>query len=197
MKTIELEMRAEVPEGESGKLLAHLKRHGRLISKTRRCSAMFFGAAHHDQYDLRVRITNGQAELVIKKGGLHKHDRIEFSQAIARSEMLGLVRVFSLLGFEAKVGERQTMNFDFGKGTIVSLVKAGKITYLEVERMTNSKKLKNDKMEVLNVLKDLGYTPLNKDSFMDLCHRLTKHTDWVFKGTIQNLKKLDKVLKRY
>lgn len=198
MRSIELEVRAEVPLKHYETLLAHLKRHGKLKSRTKRCSVMFFG---HDAggkpVDLRVRITNGEAEVVMKKGALHAANRIEFSQPVAKADMAGLACVFSMLGFEAKVGERVTVNFDFGKGTVVALVKADRIAYLEVERMTDKQHYEDDKTEVMEVLSELGYKPLLKSDFDDLCHRLTKHVDWKFHGTPKDLTRLKKVLRWY
>lgn len=197
MKTIELEIRAEVPLKDHDVLLAHLHRHGKLMSRTRRCSVMFFGRAAGNPVDLRVRVTNGEAEVVIKKGALHAPNRVEFSQPVAKADMVGLAKVFSLMGYEAKVGERVTANFDFGKGTVVSLVKADKIAYLEVERMTDKKHYEQDKRDVFEVLAELGYKPLMKADFDDLCHRLTRHVDWKFKGNEKDLKRLKDIVRRY
>ncbi len=197
MRSIELEIRAEVPLHHYETLLAHLRRHGKLVNRTKRCSAMFFGHAGGKPVDLRVRVTNGDAEVVVKKGAHHAANRVEFSQPVAKADMAGLARVFSLLGFEAKVGERITVNFDFGRGTIVSLVKAGRIAYMEVERMTDQKHYDKDKAEVLEVLKELGYKPLIKSDFDDLCHRLTKHEDWIFRGTPGDITKLKRILRSY
>lgn len=197
MKTIELEIRSEIPIHQTGNLKARLQKYGKTLSKTKRCFVMFAGKIHGKQYDIRVRVTNGEVEVVIKKGGLHAHDRIEHSQPIQKSEMIGMVRVFSLLGLEAKVGERETVNYDFGKETTVSLVQAGKIAYLEIERMTDPKNLSKDRAELYELLRDLGYKLLDKSGFYDLCHRLTEHTDWIFKGQPNDLKKLANVLRKY
>ncbi|MDD2786298.1 MAG: hypothetical protein PHS79_05450 [Patescibacteria group bacterium] len=197
MKIIELELRSEVAIKEYAGLLAKLKKSGKLISKTRRCSVMFFGSAGGHKLDIRIRVTNGKAELVIKKGALHAHDRIEFSQPIQKNEMSGLARTFSLFGFASKVGERETMNFDFGKNTIVSLVKAGPIAYLEIERMSDKKDLLQNKRELVLLLKNLGYKSVDKNEFKDLCDRLSKHIDWEFGATKNDLKKLQNILNKY
>ncbi len=197
MKTIELEVRAEVRLKDQEVLLAHLHRHGKLINRTRRCSVMFFGHAAGNPVDLRVRVTNGKAEVVVKKGALHAPNRVEFSQPVSKTDVVGLSKVFSLMGYEAKVGERVTANFDFGKDTIVSLAKADKIAYLEVERMTDKKHYEHDKRDVLGVLGELGYKPLMKAEFEDLCHRLTRRVDWKFKGSERDLKRLKGIIRRY
>ena len=68
---IELELRAEVSLDRFDSLLFDLKKKQKLLSQTKRLSVMFLGVVNQT-VDIRVRATsNGETELVIKKGDYH------------------------------------------------------------------------------------------------------------------------------
>ena len=122
-KNIELELRAEVPQKKCDKLLSKLKSSSKLISHTKRLSVMCFGNIGKNTFDIRIRITNGKAEVVIKKGELHAHDRIEISSPINKSQFIKMVELFSLFDSKMEVAERETYNFDMGDGIGLSIPK--------------------------------------------------------------------------
>jgi hypothetical protein len=50
----------------------------------------------------------------------------------------------------------------------------------------------------LKVLNDLQLKPIkNGDEFNELCDRLTKYSDWIFGGSINDIAKLKKMLASY
>lgn len=91
-KNIELELRAVVTGEYFNDLLARFKQESSLISHTKRLSVMYFGKINESSLDIRVRITNGEAEAVIKKGSLHADDRIEISQPIKKRPVYGVCK---------------------------------------------------------------------------------------------------------
>lgn len=198
-KNIELEFRAEVPKRSFWRVLRKLRARGRLISKTKRLSVMYFGKIGKIEIDIRVRITNGVSEVVIKRGSFHSHNRIEVSQLIDKSQFIGMVKLMTQLGFtDVKVGERETYNFDFGNGIIISLAKADSISYIEIEKMTTDLNQKNDKNELINLAQTLRIDLFeNRKEFIDLCHRLTAACDWRFNGSVEHYRKLEKLLNKY
>lgn len=198
-KNIELELRAEISKQSFIKVLNKFKKAGKLISKTKRLSVMYFGKIGKSNIDVRVRITNGKSEVVVKRGDFHSHNRTEISQLINKSQFIGMVKLMTQLGFtDMKVGERETYNFDFRNGIIISLVKAGGISYVEVEKMTSKLKQKNDKNELVNLAQTLQINLFkNKKEFIDLCHRLTETCDWRFNNSSDNYRKLEHLLVKY
>lgn len=195
---IELEFRAEIPKSNFKRMLNELHARGKLIFKTKRLSVMYFGKVGKIEIDIRVRITNGVSEVVIKRGGFHSHNRIEVSQPIDKNQFIGMVKLMMQLGFtDVKVGERETYNFDFGKGVIVSLVKAGNVSYIEVEKMTTERRQKEDKNELIRLAKNLQIDLFkNRKEFIDLCNRLTATCDWRFNGSVDHYRKLEKLLNK-
>lgn len=200
VKNIELEFRAEVPFKKYDHVLALLKKHGKVISNTKRMSAMFFGKTDSASMDIRVRITNGKAELVIKKGDLHSPKRIEISQPIAKNQFMGMVKAVQLLGYRAEVAERQTVNLKLRNGIIASLVKAGKIVYLELEKLSSGKDLQQNEQQIISMIKELGLEKSiinDKAQFDELCDRLSQTVDWPLTDSSKDVKKLERLLAKY
>lgn len=196
---IELELRAEVSLDQFDVLLSDLKKKQKLLSHTKRLSVMFLGTINQANFDIRVRISSdGKAELVVKKGDYHAHNRVEFSQEIKKDQFIGIVKVFSLFGFKAKVTERENFSFDLGNNTVMVLVKAGSIAYVEIEKMSHEKNINENKAKLLRIIDSFNLKLIdNGDEFNELCDRLTEYCDWIFDGAASHIEKLETMLKSY
>ena len=92
LKNIECEIRADITK-DYEKILKNLYKSKKIISKTKRLSVMFFGKTDKGEIDVRVRITNGQAEIAVKKGFLHTFGRVEIINRINKSEFINYVKM--------------------------------------------------------------------------------------------------------
>ncbi|MBU1906543.1 MAG: CYTH domain-containing protein [Candidatus Uhrbacteria bacterium] len=198
-KNIECEIRAEVRSKDFDKVLKDLKKQGKFAGKTERLSVMFFKCDKMGDYDLRVRITNGDCEVVMKRGDHHAADRVETTQEIARDQFVGLARVFRQFEWDsAKVGERTTYNFDFGDEVLVSLVRGGDICYLEIEKMTEPKNLKKTETKLEAIATELGVDLIRtRSEYYKLCQRFTDETDWQLEDKDGSYQKLAEQLKTH
>lgn len=196
---IEVELRAEVSLKQLDGLFDSLKEKSKLVSDTKRLSVMFLGSVNHVNFDIRVRISSdGNAELVVKKGDYHAHNRVESSQRITKDQFIGIVKIFSLFGFQSKVTERENFVFDLGDDIAMVLVKAGSIAYVEIEKMSDDKNADSVRDGLLKTLEDLQLKPIgNGDEFNELCDRLTQYSDWVFSSSAEDTEKLEKILASY
>lgn len=196
---IELELRAEISLDQLEELLTDLNKEQKLLSHTKRLSVMFLGVINRANFDIRVRISsNGETELVVKKGNYHAHNRVECSQKIRKDQFIGIVKIFSLFGFQSKVTERENFVFDLGNNTTMVLVKAGSIAYVEIEKMSHKKNIDENKAELLRIINSFGLKLINNgNEFSKLCDRLTRYCDWVFDGTASHVEKLEAMLKSY
>lgn len=197
-KNIELELRAEVNLKKYFELLKKFNKNALLISHTKRLTFMAFGKIQGKIFDIRIRITNGQTEIVIKKGSLHAHNRIEKLCPINKSQFIDLVKLFDMFEFNSEVAERETHNFNLKSGIVLSLINAGKITYIEIEKMSNKKNVEANRNKLLKILNIYNLKPITKKSeFDDLCKRLSKYSDWPFRGSRSDYNKLKKLLAKY
>jgi len=197
-KTIELELRAEVLLQDYNPVKKSIERLGLLHSHTKRLSVMFFGEVDSKKIDIRVRITDGECEVVIKKGEFGSHDRIETSQNISSTEFLGMVKVFSQFGFIMKVGERDTFNYTLPDGVIISLVSAGPVSYVELEKMSSEDDLEENNKQIKQYADQIGLKLLkSEEDFKLLCDCLNEKSDWFFNGTNEEYSKLGEMLNDY
>ena len=196
---IELELRAEVTFDQLEKLYFNLNKRTKKLSQTRRLSVMFLGKINKSNFDIRVRISsNGKAEIVVKKGDFHVHDRIENSQEITKNQFIGIVKILVLFGFKSKVTERENFEFDLDNNITLVLVKARSIAYVEIEKMSNIKNLEKNKSELSSIVKNFDLKIIKDDKeFNKLCNRLTKYSDWVFDGSDDHIVKLTSMLNLY
>ena len=197
-KTIELELRAEVLSENLKSIKSRLENLGTLHSHTKRLSIMYFGAIEEKKIDIRVRVTNGQSEVVIKSGSFGAHDRVEIAQPISLDQFIGFVRIFAQFGFTAKVGERETFNYSLSNDVVASLVIAGTIAYIELEKMSLPEEVKGNIQELKNIAEQLKLTLIDSENqFDELCGRLDKTVDWPFNCSTDECKRIEEILREY
>ncbi len=199
MKNIELEFRSEVSAKKFGQLLKILRGKCILETHTKRLSIMFLGVISKNSYDIRIRVNNKRkAEIVLKKGDFHAHDRVEIAYPILKKEIIPLSKIFQQFNFNQKVTERETFKFDLHDKINIALARANKISYIEIEKMSDRHSMRKDKRELLAVLKSIGIEPIkSRKEFDNLCNRLTKKADWIFRGSKEGYKKLESKIMAY
>ncbi|MDD4477356.1 MAG: hypothetical protein PHY40_04385 [Patescibacteria group bacterium] len=197
-KLIEAEIRAEVLPKEYEKIKKNIEKIGITSSHTKRLSVMFFGEVGFKKFDIRVRITNGDCEVVVKTGSFGSHNRVEISQNINREQFIGMVKIFAQFGFAMKIGEREVFNYSVHPDITVSLVSAGPIMYVEIEKMSDKNKIRKDVLFLRKIAKNIKLDILNsEEEFSELCQRLDEKVDQSFLGTIYDYKKLLKIYECY
>lgn len=196
-KTIELELRAEVPAQDQEVFKKHLEEMGNLHSQTKRLSVMYFGSIGTKKSDIRVRITNGECEVVVKSGLFGSHDRVEVAQKINPTQFLGMVKIFAQLDFTIEIGEREIFNYELPDNIMVSLVSAKPIVYVELEKMSSISDVDNNNSQLKKLADQLKLKLLSEEEFNALCKRLAEMVDWPFCGTSEEYAKLTKLVNRY
>ncbi len=197
-KSIELELRAEILLKERDGFHEHLEKLGMLHSHTKRLSVMYFGTLGSKKIDIRTRVTNGECEVVVKSGSFGAHDRVEVTQPISSEQFLGFVKIFAQFDFIAKVGEREIFNYILPDNITVSLVFAGMIAYIELEKMSSSGNQEENINQLRKVADRLGLHLLKSEKEFDkLCNRLDEEVDWPFHGSKEEYAKLSKLLNNY
>lgn len=199
---LEIELRAELSSNEIKSIEKKILDKLDFRSQEKRLSILFLGSIGEIDFDIRIRITSDKnAELVLKRGGFHTHDRLEIVEPIDPSQFLGLVKFFSAFNFDSKVMQRDTKRFFSKENNYeIALVKAGEICYAEIETILNENDIDNvdiKRTEIRAVLDSLGLTELDKSGFNDICNRLTEKSDWVFSGTSECYERLSEELSSF
>jgi hypothetical protein len=193
---IECEIRAIIEQKDVPDLISKLKQRGKFLNETKRLSVMFFRYDTGIDLDLRVRETNGQCEMVMKRGDHHSHDRVETSQDIELNQFVGLVKI--VLQFDwnkAKVGERDSINFDLSDGVLATVASAGSYSYLELEKMASQETLPEIQKELEAIANELNVTLIKtKDEYYAFCQKLTDEVDWRISDKPEDYQRLQKQL---
>ena len=210
-KSIELEIRGEITLKEIPGLVTRLKALGfRSTGETRRTSVMSFGDVSmfdrdkkkhggptFTQIDNRCRITNGKCEVVTKIGLTHASNRLEIGQLVDFRNFLTFAQMFGSMGFFTKVGSKVTKNFRRGSINIALVKSPSGLAYIEIEKMSDRAREKNDLRELKKIATELNIQLwTSRKQFLDFCQKLTDRDDWRFYGHPQDLAKLKKEIQR-
>lgn len=196
-KLIEVELRAEVPISDVENLKKRLSEIGKVISITRRFSVMCFGEINDQKTDIRIRVTNGECEIAAKFGSFSSHNRLELCQKIEKDQFFGMVKIFSQFKFNTEIGERKTINYELPDDIVISLVFAGNIAYIELEKMSSDYDVLESKIKLQKLANDLDLQILDENKFDTLCQKLSESVDWVFHGSDDEYLKLENIFKTY
>lgn len=197
-KKIELELRAEIPGQSKESFQRHLGEIGVLHSHTKRLSIMYFGNIGTKKLDVKVRVTNRECEVVVKTGSFGAHNRTEVAQKINPEEFLGMVKIFAQFGFTMEIGERETFNYTVPDNITVSLVSAGPISYIELEKMSSEIDVEKNNQLLKQWADRLELQLLKSEKEFDvLCKRLAEKVDRPFRGASEEYTRLNQLLNRY
>jgi adenylate cyclase class IV len=135
------------------------------------------------QKDIRVRVTNGVPEIVVKLGSWGgSESRKELSFKGNPGSFDTLVEIFGNLGFtKAVLCERLTRAYDY-KGVEFALVEVpGHSYYFEAEKMAHSEAdMAEIESEIRTVCHELGLSILTKEDFFRYIDTLNKEANAVF-----------------
>ncbi len=210
MRDIELEVRSILRKADLPKIRARLLKLGfRSVSTTRRTSVMCFGmvsrrgrgwsnAPGRTAVDIRVRITNGKAEIIAKTGtSTGAHNRREVAVPIAPRELPAFAGLAASLGFFTKVGSKLNENFKKGDVTATITQSPSGLAYLELEIMTDRHYEKSDHVALQQLAKNLRVKLIKtQKEFLAFCELLNKRDDWAFQGTDRDLVRLAQEIKK-
>ena len=154
---------------------------------------MFFGEVAGKGVDIRCRITNGEAEVVVKIGEYYAHDRREAAVAVSLDQMVEFAKMFSAMGFaNAKVGKRESFEYHVD-GVDVSLVRGmSGLGYIEFERVVASEReIEAERPKLEALAHKLGVKLWTTgEEYYAFCKRLTDDEDWRFTGSEEDMTRL-------
>jgi hypothetical protein len=103
---VEVELRGPVGEAFYPQLLAFCERRGELLANENRVLidySTFIEGVGSRRLDVRVRVTNGVVEIVVKEGAFGGASRKEASVCVQGNDLLGALRLMALLGYQRGV----------------------------------------------------------------------------------------------
>jgi adenylate cyclase class IV len=185
---IEVEIRGEIVEFD--KLLKNFRSKAKFVKEKNRLSLIYcrYGLdkdinskeVKEDPVDLRLRITNKQAEMILKYGRWGAEEqRHEISIPISLEQFEEAADFLKYLGWDKGiVTSTDTLVFNY-KEIEFALVKTNSYNYFEAEILAKSKEdVEKAKSKIINTLKELNLKPMTEEE-------MTKNIDKMNKSSTQ------------
>jgi len=189
-KNIEIEIRGPLSKEKFEDLAGLFEAEGKKITEKNRVlidySTFLKGGVRNRQKDIRLRVTNGVPEIVVKLGKWSGADqRKELSVFTKPGKFDTLVEIFAALGFRKGVlCIRKSKIYEY-KGIEFALVEVpGHSYYYEAEKMA-SKREDSEKIthEIKDICKDLKLEVFNQKQFFEYINQLNKEANEIFDYT--------------
>lgn len=186
-KNIEIEIRGPLLKEKFEDLVKFFESNGKKKSEKNRVlidySTFLEGGVENRKKDIRLRVTNGIPEIIVKVGEWGGNEqRKELSVFTKQGEFDTLVEIFGELGFsKGMLCVRKSKVFEY-KNIEFALVEVPNHSfYYEAEKMaTGSENGDGLIKEIENVCKDLNLEIFNKKQFFDYVEKLNKESNEIF-----------------
>jgi len=135
------------------------------------------------QKDIRVRVTNGIPEIVVKLGSWGgSENRRELSFKGKEGEFETLVEIFGQLGFtKGTLAKRDALVYDYKDIEFALVQTPGRHYYFEAEKMAhNEEDFAKVENEIREVCEELKLEVVSKDGFFEFIDELNKTDNSVF-----------------
>ena len=190
-KNIEVEIRGLLTAEEYSKLKSFLDKEGEKTEETDRIlidySTFLPGGVEERKKDIRLRVTNGVPEIVVKLGEWGgTEQRKELSVKTAPGTFDTLTEIFGALGYEKGVLAVRKSQVYMYKDIEFALVEVpGHSYYFEAEKMAHANENADELLEEMQVVcKELGLTVFSKEEFFAYIQKLNKEANGIFDASM-------------
>jgi len=185
-RNIEIEIRGPLTKKSFDNLVGLFERDGKKVAEKDRVlidySTFLEGGVEKRKKDIRLRVTNGNPEIILKIGEWGGAENRKELSIFTKSDFDTLVEMFGELGFvKGMLCVRKSKVYEY-QGIEFALVEVpGHSYYYEAEKMTlssdNHTKITE---EIQAVCKKLGLEIFNQKQFFDYINRLNKKANEIF-----------------
>ena len=186
-KNIEIEIRGPLTKEEFDNLVKLFENKGKKTSKKDRVlidySTFLEGGVENRRKDIRLRVTNGIPEIIVKIGEWGgSEQRKELSVFTKPGEFDTLVEIFGELGFrKGMLCVRKSTVYEYKNIEFALVEVPGHSYYYEAEKMTNDKESADEIIkEIKNVCRDLNLDIFAKKQFFEYIDKLNKEANEIF-----------------
>jgi len=186
-KNIEVEVRGRLSDEKYEKLLAFMKENAEFLETKKRLlldySTFLPGEGVKERTrDIRLRITNGQPEIITKIGSWGgKESRKELSINTEKGSFDTLVQNYAVLGYKkAILAVRNTEVFQYKNIEFALVEVPGHSYYFEAERMAVSGEEEKIHEELRNVCEEIDLVLFDNEGFYAYIEELNREANEVF-----------------
>ncbi|MEX0917427.1 MAG: hypothetical protein WDZ90_02815 [Candidatus Paceibacterota bacterium] len=186
-KNIEIEIRGPLSKEKFGDLVNLFETKAKKITEKNRVlidySTFLEGGVKNRNKDIRLRVTNGIPEIIVKIGEWGEAEqRKELSVFTKEGEFDTLVEIFGALGFcKGMLCVRKSKVYEYRDIEFALVEVPGHSYYYEAEKMAHENE-DADKIikEITDVCKSLGLEVFNKQQFFEYIDTLNKESNEIF-----------------
>ena len=186
-KNIEIEIRGPLSKEEFDNLVKLFEDKGKKVMEKERImidySTFLKGGVRNRKKDIRLRVTNGIPEIIVKIGRWGgAEQRKELSVLAKQGEFDTLVEIFGEIGFiKGILGVRKSKVYLYKEIEFALVEVPGHSYYYEAEKMAHNKE-KADKIlaEMTEICGDLGLNVFNKKQFFNYVEKLNEEANEIF-----------------
>ncbi|MFW5853331.1 MAG: hypothetical protein ACOCU8_01695 [Patescibacteria group bacterium] len=184
-KNIEVELRGPLSQTEFEKLNNFFKDQAEVSGEKERIlidySTFLTGGIENRNKDIRLRVTNGKPEIIIKLGNWGGSDIRKELSVFTMGEFDILVQMFAELGYiKGMLCVRKSKIYKYKEIEFALVEVPGHSYYYEAEKMTNSFNSVSVLKEIEKVCLDLELDIFNQQQFFDYIKKLNKESNEVF-----------------
>ena len=203
-KQIEVEVRGKIQDFE--KTLNNFKEKAKFVEEKDRISFIYFreGAKEvrdvvDDPVDLKLRVTNKKAEIVMKYGKWGSQEsRKEFLFPIELGKFGQALEFFKYLNWNNGIlMDTKTFVFDY-KEIEFALVKSGEFSYFEAEILVeNQEEVEKSLEKIREVCNEMNLLIFESEEFIQLMNDLNARDDRKFNMLNQNFEEIKEKFSEY
>lgn len=183
---IEVEHSGPLTNKQAKNLITFFNKYGKKIETKHRVlidySTFLGDGLKHRKKDIRLRITNGNPEIIIKLGDwTSSNHRKELSVFTETGSFDTLVQIYAALGYKkGMLCERTTEVYDYNDIEFAIVKAPNNSFHFEAEIMTDENGIKTAKKHIQEVCKELGLEIFTNESYIAYIEKLNKEANEIF-----------------
>lgn len=185
-KNIEVEISGPLTLEQKKNLETFFLEHGEKTKTKHRVlidySTFLGDGLRNREKDIRLRITNGNPEIIVKLGAWNSNNhRKELSVFTEAGSFDRLVQIYAALGYEkGMLCERTTEVFKYSDIEFALVEVPGHSFHFEAEIMSDEKNVESAKKHIETVCKELGLKIFTDEEYMNYIEKLNNEANEVF-----------------
>ena len=185
-KNIEVEFSGPLSDNQARKMMKFFSEHGKKIATKHRVlidySTFLDGGLKNRKKDIRLRITNGNPEIIIKLGEwTSSNSRKEISVFTEVGSFDKLVQIYAALGYKkGMLCERITEVYNYEDIEFAIVEIPGHSYHFEAEVMSNEDNIKLAKEHIKKVCDKLKMKIFANEDYLNYIDKLNKEANEIF-----------------
>lgn len=186
VKNIEVEVSGPLTKEKKAELINFFDKNGKKTNTKHRVlidySTFLGDGLKNREKDIRLRITNGNPEIIVKLGAWNSNNhRKELSVMTETGSFDRLVQIYAALGYEkGMLCERTTQVYEYDRIEFALVEVPGHSFHFEAEIMSDEENIDVARKHIEDICKKLELKIFSDDEYMEYIETLNKEANEIF-----------------